>query len=293
MEKNNQPLVSIVIPCYNHENFVQDCIQSVIDQTYENIELIIIDDGSKDHSVERIQKMVQKCKERFVRFEFRSRPNKGLSATLNEAIKWCKGGYFSIIASDDLMIENKTKIQVEYLEDNFNIVAIFGNVNLINDNNEIIKTESYASRFYNFDTILLNKHHINACTQMIRTKAIIDVGGYKAGITIEDLYMWLKLSQYGELYVDQQVFSNYRLHEDNSIKKGEFIYKGCLDVIAEYHYHPLFLKAMKKIIWTYTVYLALSDKNKSKKFLKNILLSNLIDIFSKDFIRYIRNYYFR
>lgn len=53
--------MSVVIPCYNHEQFVQDCIQSVIDQTYENIELIIIDDGSKDGSVKKIQQMISEC----------------------------------------------------------------------------------------------------------------------------------------------------------------------------------------------------------------------------------------
>ena len=56
---NDQPLVSVVIPCYNHEQFVQDCIQSVIDQTYQNIELIIIDDGSKDNSVEKIKELMR------------------------------------------------------------------------------------------------------------------------------------------------------------------------------------------------------------------------------------------
>ena len=191
------------------------------------------------------------------------------------------------------MVKNKTEIQVDFLESNFNVMAMFGNVHLINDKNEIIKTENYSAKFYDFDTIFLNKHHINACTQMIRSKALRDVGGYKSGITIEDLYMWLKLSQYGEIYVDKQVFSNYRLHDDNSIKKGEFIYKGCLDVVSEYYYHPLFFRAIKKIIWTYAISLALNDRNKSKKFLKNIILSNSMDIFSKDFIRYIRNYYFR
>ena len=58
MQNNEKPLVSVVIPCYNHEKFVQDCIQSVIDQTYENIELIIIDDGSKDSSVDKIKGMI-------------------------------------------------------------------------------------------------------------------------------------------------------------------------------------------------------------------------------------------
>lgn len=56
MNSLEKPLVSVVIPCYNHENFVQGCIQSVIDQTYQNIELIIIDDGSKDNSVLKIKR---------------------------------------------------------------------------------------------------------------------------------------------------------------------------------------------------------------------------------------------
>ena len=107
MNQSNQPLVSVAIPCYNHERFVQDSIQSIIDQTYQNIELIIIDDGSRDGSVEKIKEMIPACQERFVRFEFRHRPNKGLSATLNEALEWCEGKYFSALASDDIVLKNK------------------------------------------------------------------------------------------------------------------------------------------------------------------------------------------
>ena len=118
MKMHKQPLVSVVIPCYNHENFVQDCIKSVIDQTYENIELIIIDDGSKDGSVQKIQEMSAACQKRFTRFEFRYRPNKGLSETLNEALEWCEGLYLSPIASDDQMLKQKIQLQVNFLEKN-------------------------------------------------------------------------------------------------------------------------------------------------------------------------------
>ncbi|HCJ6708059.1 TPA: glycosyltransferase family 2 protein, partial [Acinetobacter baumannii] len=139
---NEQPLVSIIIPCYNHANFVQDCIQSVIAQTYQNIELIIIDDGSKDETVEKIQKLVTQCTERFVKFEFRHRPNKGLSATLNEALEWCQGEYFSAIASDDMMLNDKIEIQIDFLKNSIDstIVGVFGGYNLIDDTNAIIKT---------------------------------------------------------------------------------------------------------------------------------------------------------
>lgn len=68
LEKEN-PLVSIVIPCYNHAQFVQESIQSVIDQDYKNIELIIIDDGSKDNSIDVIKEMIPVCEERFTRFK--------------------------------------------------------------------------------------------------------------------------------------------------------------------------------------------------------------------------------
>lgn len=142
----SKPLVSVVIPCYNHERYVQDCILSVINQSYTNIEVIIIDDGSNDSSVIKIKEMVERCEDRFVNFEFRHRPNVGLSSTLNEALEWCKGDYFCTLASDDQILEDKISYQVDYLNNHSNTVAIFGNVNLIDNDNKYIKSENFPSR---------------------------------------------------------------------------------------------------------------------------------------------------
>ena len=111
------PLVSVVVPCYNHERYVKECIQSIIDQSYKNIELIVIDDGSKDASVAVIEGLRGACEERFTRFEFSARENRGLCNTLNQALDWCQGEYFAAIASDDQWLPFKTEKQVEYLEE--------------------------------------------------------------------------------------------------------------------------------------------------------------------------------
>ena len=86
--KEELPLVSLFIPAFNHEKYVAECIESVINQEYQNIELIIIIDGSKDSTHDVIINYEQKCRGRFVNFEYRNRENMGLSATLNEMVAW-------------------------------------------------------------------------------------------------------------------------------------------------------------------------------------------------------------
>ena len=247
MYDEESPLVSIVIPCYNHENFVQDCIQSVIDQTYENIELIIIDDGSKDSSVEKIQQMVLVCKKRFARFEFRSRPNKGLSATLNEALEWCQGEYYSAIASDDMMLPEKTQIQVRYLNQDSTLLGVFGGVKIIDKNSNFIRLSMPSKRKLNFKNLFLSNYTIMAPTQLIRLANVKMLGNkpFPGHIVLEDSYMWLKLSEVGRLENIPYVLSKYRVHDSNTMGKIELINQGKLDVINEFSYSKYYKRAIR------------------------------------------------
>ena len=209
----------MVIPCYNHEKFVQDCIQSVIDQTYQNIELIIIDDGSKDNSVEMIRKLFFKCKKRFTRFEFRSRENRGVSSTLNEALIWCTGDFISPIASDDQMLNRKIEKQVNFLSENPDYVAVFGGINQIDNNNKCIRVLNKRARSYSFDDIARLDYFLQAPTQFFRRKDILAIGGYNENFKIEDWYSYLKLTLDGKLiYLMDEVVCNYRRHVDNGSK---------------------------------------------------------------------------
>lgn len=249
LEKNNRPLVSVVIPCYNHEKFVQDSIQSVIDQSYQNIELIIIDDGSKDHSVEKIQQMTAACESRFSRFEFRTRANKGLSTTLNEALEWCKGEYYSAIASDDMMLEDKTKIQVNFLEENEKCVAVFGGVYLIDELSNIVGERISNTKQYFFEDIILNKHDLPASTQLARLEIIKNLKGYDENIKIEDWYMLLKMTSNETLSVFylEGLMCKYRFHDNNFSSNSLLMCESMRDILKPYSSHKLYRKALANL----------------------------------------------
>ena len=91
---NNQdirPLVTLFIPSYNHTRYIRETIESIINQSYKNIELLIIDDGSTDNSIEVIESLSGICCERFIRYEFISSKHQGLASSLNQALDWSNG----------------------------------------------------------------------------------------------------------------------------------------------------------------------------------------------------------
>ena len=285
--QSSQPLVSVVIPCYNHEQFVQDSIQSVIDQTYKNIELIIIDDGSRDVSVEKIQEMLEACKERFVRFEFRHRANIGLSATLNEALEWCEGEFYSPIASDDIMMPRKTRTQVEYLQRNSGCVGVYGEIELINSVSSKVKKIGNLHKYY-FSEIFLHNHNLPTPTQMLRLDKVIQTGGYKNNILLEDWYINLKLTQNGEsLDYIPVCLAKYRRHKDNLSSKNDLIHKGRLDVLKLYKDNQLYLQAKSKCYLVTANSLQLSNKRKSLAYFYKSVKTYPLSLKSKNVFKYI------
>lgn len=237
MIQENRPLVTAVVPVYNHEKYVIESIQSILNQTYRDVELIVINDGSKDRSHERILTLLGDCKQRFVRLEYINRENKGLSATLNEALKISKGKYFSVLASDDVALPEKIEILVNALEKGgATFAAAFGNALFIDDEGKRIRLDkaghlSEGPGFEKFiDFYLQNRHldlkgeqfgtyetliagnYLPAMSNIVRTATLLEVGGWTPGNIVEDWEMWLKLSKsFGFIYVDQPV-ALYRQH---------------------------------------------------------------------------------
>lgn len=233
------PLVSMVIPCYNHAAYVQQSIASIIAQDYQNIELIIIDDGSRDESVLRIKEMAEQCRSRFVRFEFRARPNQGLSATLNEALQWSQGDYFAALASDDELLPQKTSKLVECMRNESGVAGAFGGAEAIDAKGAVIGAYKSLNATCGFEEILLHTVIVYAPSQLLDMQAIRAVGGFPSGIYIEDWYLWLKLTDAGyRLKFIEDTLVRYRQHDANISKNVAKMHESRLEIVSAYQSHP-------------------------------------------------------
>jgi len=270
--KNKYPLVSIVIPCYNHEQFIQSSIQSVIDQTYKNIELIIIDDGSKDNSISKIQEMVTLCEQRFVRFEFRSRANIGVSSTLNESIEWCKGKYWTACSSDDFYHKDKILSQVEYLLENENCRFCVTESYVVNDlSKEIIKeTNLYNVNLKDnitFTDIFLFKVHLPVTGMYVKDFLQVDLGGFDSSLPAEDYDINLRIASQTDIGVLSKKLYYYRSPTAKGSGRKRMpmridVSDSHLQTIEKYSDHPLYNLAFNQ--WNYRRFIFFSGYTHTK-----------------------------
>ena len=149
MNFNKQPLVSIIVPSYNHEKYVIQTLESILEDTYPNKEILIIDDGSSDNSIEIIKKWIEKNKNKINIF-FRHRNNKGICATFNELIDLANGKYILPLPSDDLLFNNTIGERVEILEQNPSKLVLISDAHVIDSQRKII-FESMMSDFHKAD----------------------------------------------------------------------------------------------------------------------------------------------
>ena len=272
MIENESVLVSVIIPCYNHEQFIQKSIQSIIDQDYENIELIIIDDGSKDKSVTKIQEMYSQCVKRFIRFEFRSRPNIGLSATLNEALEWVKGDYWAPCASDDFYHKNRVSSQIDFfLENKFYDFCVTKSY-VVNDIDEVLlkQTESYNSNLnkeIKFNDVFTFKVHLPV-TGMYNTGFFrSEIGFFDTSLAAEDYDLNLKLVNQVDIGIVHKKLYYYRSPGavGGSRKRKSMrieVSESHLKTINKYSNHSAYKQALKE--WNYRRFIFFSPYTDTK-----------------------------
>ncbi|WP_158248188.1 glycosyltransferase [Pseudomonas sp. FW305-17] len=240
-EKLVKGLVSVCIPVYNHQRYVEQCVRSILEQDYSRIELIVIDDGSPDESCQVIKQLITECEARFERFEFRSRPNKGLSNTLNEGLAWSRGEYFCVIASDDAMLPDKTTKLLAHLEEDATFAGAFGGIMMMDDDGKIVGQVNPGSRDCCFADIFLAKVKLLAPANLLRTEVVRRMGGFNPQVKVEDWDLWLRMTHGGErLRIVGEVVSLYRRHDSNTSKNYALMQNEMAKIASAYRLHPLY-----------------------------------------------------
>ncbi len=210
-------IVTIGVALYNHEKYIVKCLESIVKQTYKNIEIIVIDDGSPDNSFQ-VAKDYLESQNYNQNYKIYTRPNKGMCNTLNEIAQQAKGKYISFIGSDDYWFLNKIEDQVKYLEENPNFVLVHSNSQVV-DNDDIEKNILDYSHKKNtgflFDSIIEGKGGINTPSHLYKTKIYKEIGFYDATLKFEDTDFWLRLTKNHEVGYINKIHTYYRWHDDN------------------------------------------------------------------------------
>jgi len=236
--KEHRGLVTYVVPSFNHEKYIGAAIRSVIDQSYEDIELLIIDDGSTDNSVSLIESLVPLCEKRFVRFEFISQENMGLTNVLNKALNWAQGDFFCGIASDDINLKFKTELLVNYIVEN-SLDAVCGGYVEIDALGAKVRSFSPNMLRCEFDDILLRNCKLYSPSALFSTLALRSVGGYDRNLVAEDRDIWLSLSYNGfRIGTISDHVTLYRRHEGNLSSDPVKMIENRLAVYNKYHNYP-------------------------------------------------------
>lgn len=192
------PLVSVVCLCYNHARFVEEAIQSVLNQRYLNVQLIVIDDHSTDKSIEAIDKFISGNKA----VEFIPLPsNLGNCRAFNIGLEKAKGDFIIDLAGDDVLMPDRIEMGVRNLESLGKEVGVqFSDAELINENGAHL---GYHSDRFRHDSIpqgdiykeVLSRYFINSPTMMMRRQVLEELGGYDGALAYEDFDFWVRSSR--------------------------------------------------------------------------------------------------
>lgn len=222
---NSSPLVSVIALCYNHAQYVVECLESIRKQTYQSIELLIIDDCSKDNSIEVIKEWIAK---HHVNCTFIPHAvNLGICKTLNEALSHIKGKFVAITSTDDVWLEDKLEQQIKVFQNSSPTTGIvYSDAFQIDHKSDLLEGMFIQShrKFkkmpegHLFST-LLEGNFIPAPTVLIKRSCYNTVGNYDEELCYEDYDMWLRIAQHYEFVFCPKACVKYRVLDNSLTRK--------------------------------------------------------------------------
>lgn len=271
-----KPLVSVVIPVYNGANYMREAIDSALAQTYENIEVIVVNDGSNDGGKTAL--VAQSYGNRIRYFE---KENGGVSSALNLGIRNMHGEYFSWLSHDDVYFEDKIKLEIDALKElrpeEQNCIVSCRSIYIDNQSQIMKKTPPYnlpPNALLAWDKvlhILLSCGTFNGCALLIPKTVFAEVGLFDESMRFnQDGFMWNKifLKGYSLLTVDRVGVKN-RIHGEQFTQKGQDVFHRDCRMMSHFLIPELESKTTKddRFIFEYAKYNA---KYGNRTVVKNI-----------------------
>lgn len=247
-----EPLVSIITPLYNSEKYIAETIESVLDQTYSNWEMIIVDDCSRDNGIKIVEEYQKKDKRIQL---YKNEINKGVSYTRNRAIDLSKGKYIAFLDSDDLWKKEKLKKQIKFMEENDVILSYTAYEKINEDGSNRGKIMVPDKLDYKE---LLKNCLINCITGVYKKDFFKDIKFKET--QVEDYIFWLEMFKRVEFASGiNESLAIYRVKKvsrsSNKINIVKFhwkIYRDIekLDLLKSIYYYLIYIKRGIKRYWS-------------------------------------------
>ena len=192
------PRVSVAMPVYNSEKYVAKAVASILAQTFEDFEFLIVDDGSTDAS----RAILQEYAARDRRIKLTSRPNTGYLVALNEMLRRARGEYIARMDADDVALPERFERQIQYLDDHPECVLLGSRVIIIDPDGDPLREMGDALTHEEIDNALMNAmgQLVYHPSVMFRRQVVLDLGGYRPEYYLtEDLDLFLRLAEVGRV----------------------------------------------------------------------------------------------
>lgn len=227
------PRISVIMPVYNSERYLKDTIESILNQTFTDFELIIIDDGSTDSSYKIIEEYRKKDNRIIV---LRNEKNLGIASTRTRGTLLAKGQYIVTMDADDISSLTRLEKQYNYLETHKDCGVVGSYVEMFNDNNEIVGIKKFHENDIDLRKRIFLYSPVVQPATMIRKEVFDNIGYYDTIYTnASDLDFWFRLGTKYKFANIQEVLLRYRIHNGSitatNLKRLE---KVTLDIRKKY-----------------------------------------------------------
>ena len=279
-KKNDLPKVCVIIPAYNRAGFIRETIDSVLNQTYKNIELIVVDDGSTDDTME----ILKEYGDKLIILQHPGGVNKGQSAAINLGMENAAGKYIAILDSDDLFAPEKIEKQVKYLEEHSDIGLVYANGYGVDVNGKKLYSFYDHSHIENSDPerVLMDCYFLLPNNSLVQKSAFELAGEFDEKLrSAQDHDMAIRLAEVAKLgYLDEYLFS-YRRHKDSiSSKKADLRWKNGLIILKKAsNRYPYSFRAKRKrfAVLHFRIGQCLLEKKKIINAFYHLLLAGISD----------------